>query len=247
MGRAQGNARGVHTPVFMTTRWSVVVRAGGSDARTGQLALSELCAAYWSPLYAYVRRLGKSPHDAEDLTQAFFAQLLEKQWLAGADQTKGRFRTFLLIALKRFLANEWDRQHALKRGGFQTIISIDQDLAEMKFDEALACRDQPDVIYEKQWAMTLLERVMNRLGAEYAETGRGALFENLRACLAKEESAPAYAEIGVRLGLSEAAVKMTVRRLRARYRELLRDEIAETVESPAEIEDEIAHLFSVFA
>jgi RNA polymerase sigma-70 factor (ECF subfamily) len=232
---------------FMTTRWSVVVRAGVGDTGVGHVAFSELCSAYWTPLYAYIRRLGKSPHDAEDLTQAFFMQLLQKQWIAGADQAKGRFRTFLLVALKRFLANEWDRQHALKRGGFNSMIPMDQALAESHYDEDLAHREQPDKVYEKQWAMALLERVMARLQAEYAETDRSVFFDALRGSLAKETSVPTYVEIGERLGLTEAAVKMAVSRLRARYRELLRDDIAQTVDSPADIEDEIAHLFSVFS
>jgi RNA polymerase sigma-70 factor (ECF subfamily) len=229
-------------PHFVTTHWSVVLRAGGDDA-----ALGELCRAYWYPLYAYVRRLGKSPQDAEDLTQAFFARLLEKNYIAAADQEKGRFRTFLLIALKRFLANEWDREHAQKRGGFQTIVSIDHDLAETRFSAEPAHAEQPDVLFERQWAMALLEQVMARLQSEYTDTGRGELFGHLRACLTRDEAALSYVEIGTRLDMSDAAVKMAVQRLRARYRELLREEIAKTVASPDDIEDELRHLFAIFS
>ncbi len=227
---------------FVTTHWSVVLRAGGDEE-----ALGELCRAYWYPLYAYVRRSGKSPQDAEDLTQAFFARLLAKNFIPAADQEKGRFRTFMLVALKRFLANEWDHQHARKRGGFQTIVSIDHDVAETRFGAELVYTEQPDLLFERQWAMTLLEQVMARLQSEYADTGRGELFAQLRACLTKDEAAPAYLELGERLHMTEAAVKMAVQRLRARYRELLRDEIAKTVAAPDTIEDEIRHLFAVFA
>lgn len=227
---------------FVTTHWSVVLKAGNDTA-----ALSELCRVYWSPLYAYVRRLGKSPQDAEDLTQAFLARLLEKNYIASADQEKGRFRTFLLIALKRFLANEWDREHAQKRGGFQTIIPIDHAMAESRFGAEPACADQPDVLFERQWAITLLDQVMAQLQAEYTDTDRGELFTHLHPCLTKEDDALPYAEIAAKLGMTEAAIKMALQRLRGRYRELLRTEIAKTVESPDEIEDEIRHLFAVFS
>lgn len=227
---------------FATTHWSVVLRAGGDSE-----ALGELCRVYWYPLYAYVRRLGRSPQDAEDLTQAFFARLLEKNYIAAADREKGRFRTFLLVMLKRFLANEWDREHAQKRGGFQTIISIDQGLAETWFSAEPAHREAPDVLFERQWAMALLEQVMKRLESEYADTDRGDLFAQLRACLTKDDAALPYVEIGERLRISEAAVKMAVQRMRLRYREILREEIARTVDSPDDVADELRHLFAVFS
>jgi len=161
-------------------------------------------------------------------------------------QEKGKFRTFLLVALQRFLANEWDRQHAQKRGGFVSVVSINQELAESRFASELSHIVQPDVLFERQWAMTLLERTMARLREEYVATGRAKLFEHLQSCLAKDESASPYADIAARLNLTEAAVKMAVHRLRARYREILRAEIADTVSSPEEIEEEIRHLFSAF-
>lgn len=232
---------------FLTTHWSVVIRAGQDPSEASQQALADLCRTYWYPLYAFVRRQGHGPQEAEDLTQEFFARLLEKNYVAGADQQKGRFRTFLIVALKHFLANEWDRQHAQKRGGFQTVVSIDHDLAESRYGAELAHHEQPDVIFERQWAVTLLEEVMTRLQAEYTATDRTCLFDHLRPCLTKDESALPYTEIGQRIGLTEAAVKMAVQRLRNRYRELLRDEIGRTVTSPDEVEEEIEHLFSVFA
>ena len=227
---------------FVTTHWSVVLRAGGDDSTVARAALEELCRAYWYPLYAFVRRQGRSPQDAEDLTQAFFTRLLEKSYIASADQEKGRFRTFLLIALKRFLANEWDREHAQKRGGFATVVSIDQSLAESRFGAEPAHQETPDVLFERQWAMTLLEQVMARLQSDC----RAEEFAYLRACLTKDDAALPYAEIGTRLNMTEAAVKMAVQRLRARYREMLREEIAKTLASPDDIEDELRHLFAVF-
>ena len=232
--------------VFATTHWSIVLSARDKDSPGSAEALETLCRAYWYPLYAYARRTGHNPADAEDLTQGFFARLLEKDYLKAAAREKGRFRTFLLVALKRYLANEWDRQHARKRGGFTPVVSIDQPAAESRFDAEPSHNLQPDLLFDRQWAMTLLDRTMARLQEEYVATARAALFEHLRSCLAKEETALPYAEIAARLNLTEAAVKMAVHRLRARYRELLRAEIAQTVSSPAEVEEEIRHLFSAF-
>jgi RNA polymerase sigma factor (sigma-70 family) len=231
---------------FVTTHWSVVLSARNRNSPNSDAALETLCRTYWFPLYAFVRRLGHSPHDAQDFTQEFFARLLQKEYLNSAASEKGRFRTFLLVALKRFLANEWNRQHAQKRGGTVSVVSIDQELAESRFASEPAHNLQPDVLFDRQWAMTLLERAMSRLHDEYVASGRAKLFELLRGCLAKDESALPYAEIATRLNLTEAAVKMTVQRLRARYREILRAEIADTVASPEEIEEEIRHLFSIF-
>lgn len=233
-------------PVFVTTHWSVVLSAQDSSSPQSNQALETLCRAYWFPLYAFVRRLGHGPHDAQDLTQDFFARVLEKGYLKAADRERGRFRTFLLVALKRFLANEWDRQHAQKRGGGAAIVSIDQELAESRFAAEPSHQLQPDLLFDRQWALTLLECTMTRLHDEYLSTGRAKLFELLRGCLAKDESALPYAEIASRLNLTEAAVKMAVQRLRARYREILRAEIADTVATPDEVEEEIRHLFSTF-
>lgn len=231
---------------FQTTHWSAVVRAGGTDSREAESALNELCQVYWYPLYAFARRQGVSAADAEDLTQAFFARLLERNFVAQAEPAKGRFRSFLLTLFKRFLANEWNRQHAQKRGGFQPVIAIDTALAESRFGAEPAHEDQPDVLFERQWVVVLLDQVMNRLRNEYVESGRSRLFEYLEACLTREDTALPYSEIAAELSLTEAAVKMAMQRLRARYRTILREEIAKTVASPNEVEAELHDLFEVF-
>ena len=231
---------------FVTTHWSVVLSAQDPDGRHSREALESLCRAYWYPLYSYARRTGQSPPDAEDLTQGFFARLLEKDYLKAAAREKGRFRTFLLVALKRFMANEWDRQHAQKRGGFAPVVQLDQDMAETRFRSEQSHDLPPDVLFDRQWALTLLERTMNQLKLEYAAADRSGLFERLNGCLTRDESALPYAEVAAQLNLTEAAVKMAAHRLRARYRELLLHEIAQTVSTPGEIEQEIAHLFSAF-
>jgi len=233
-------------PAFVTTHWSVVLSAQDKNSPRSTEALEALCRAYWYPLYAFVRRLGRSPHDAQDLTQEFFARLLEKDYLRSAAREKGKFRTFLLVVMKRFLATDWDRQHAQKRGGFAPIVSIDQELAESRFAAEPVHQLQPDLLFDRQWAVTLLDRVMARLQEEYLASGRAKLFEHLRSCLAGGESAFSHAEIAAQLNLTEAAVKMAAHRLRARYREILRAEIADTVSAPDEIEEEIRHLFSTF-
>ena len=231
---------------FVTTHWSVVRAAREKDSAQSAAALETLCRTYWYPLYAFVRRQHRTPEDAQDLTQQFFARLLEKDYLKSIAQEKGKFRTFLLIALKRFLANEWDREHAQKRGGFTPILSIDQELAESRFRVEPVAHDQPDLLFDRQWAITLLEQTMKGLEEEYVSTGRAKLFEGLRGLLAKEDSALPYAQVADRLNLSEAAVKMAVHRLRVRYREILKAQIAETVSSEEEIEEEIRHLFAAF-
>ena len=231
---------------FVTTHWSVVLSARSPDSPQSTAALETLCRTYWYPLYAYVRRHGRTPHDAQDLTQGFFVRLLQKDYLQAAVREKVKFRTFMLVAFKRFLANEWDQQHAQKRGGYAPIVSIDEELAESRFAAEPAHQAQPDLLFDRQWAMTLLERTLAQLQGEYVSSGRAKLFEYLQSCLGREESALPYAEIANRLNLTEPAVKMAVHRLRARYREILREQIAHTVSSAEEVEEEIRHLFSVF-
>jgi RNA polymerase sigma-70 factor (ECF subfamily) len=232
---------------FRTTHWSLIVRAGQDDPIAARQALGELCRNYWYPLYAFVRRQGCPPADAEDLTQSFLAKLLEKNYLADVRREQGKFRSFLLVAIKRFMGHEHERQHAQKRGGFQAVVSIDQDAAESRLCLEADRHLEPDVYFERQWAIALLERVMLQLGEEYLATGRAKLFESLQGCLVKDESAQPYAELAAQLQLTEPAVKMAVSRLRARYREILRAEIAETVANPEEIEDEIRYLFKLFS
>ncbi len=232
---------------FLTTHWSVIVRANDDKSVVAYQALSELCRTYWRPLYAFARRQGRAPSDAEDLTQSFVAQLLEKKYLADVRRERGRFRSFLLMAFKRFMRKEYERQHARKRGGHLAAISIDQTAAESGLCLEAERHLEPDIYFERQWAIALLEHVMRKLSEEYRAAGKEELFENLRGSLAGDESKRPYSDIAAQLGLTESAVKMAVYRLRARYRELLRAAIAETVATPAEIEDEIRHLFAVFA
>lgn len=230
---------------FEQTRWSVVVAAAGGQATQARRALESLCATYWYPLYAFVRREGHGPDDAQDLTQKFFARLLEKNWLEAVDREKGKFRSFLLAAMRHFLANEWDRAHRLKRGGGQVILSLDAQSAEARYALEPADPATADRIFERRWALTLLEQVLARLRQEFDAAGKGKLFDELKTALTGEKVA--YAEVARRLGLNEGAVRVAVHRLRLRYRDLIRAEIAETVASEGEIEAEVQHLFAALA
>jgi RNA polymerase sigma factor (sigma-70 family) len=230
---------------FEPTRWTVVLaaaREGGTPA--GRAALAELCENYWYPLYAFVRRSGHARHDAEDLTQAFFARLLEKNTISGVGPEKGRFRSFLLAAIKHFLANEWDRSQAQKRGGGKVILSLDGAAGESRHPLEPATGLAPDLIFERQWALALLDRVLDRLAEEAAE--KPGHFAALKGFLT-DAGPGATSEAARALGLSEGAVRVAVHRLRQRYRQLLRAEIAQTVADPAEVDAEIRRLFSVFA
>jgi|ERR1017187_4528009 RNA polymerase sigma-70 factor (ECF subfamily) len=231
---------------FVTTHWSMVLSAAGLNSEQAEKALAELCRIYWHPLFAFVQARGYSHHDAEDLVQEFFSRLLKKNYLAAADQSRGRFRSFLLSSLKHFLANDWDWIHALKRGGGKVMIPINLKTGESSLGFEPADTLTADKNFDRSWAMTLLDQVFARLAKEYAETGRSDLFECLRGVLTKEEDSLPYSEIAARRGMTEAAVKMAVQRMRSRYRELLREEIAKTVASPDEVEDEIRHLFLTF-
>ena len=230
---------------FATTHWSVVLAAGQGNSSRGREALERLCQGYWYPLYAFVRRSGKSIHDAEDLVQGFFAVCLEKNYLAAADREKGRFRSFLLLAFKRFLANEYDKSRAVKRGGAQPVIALDALAAEERYAYEPVDRLSADKLYERRWALTLLEQVLARLRQEQAvAAGRAAVFEELKVFLAGGSGGAAYAEVAGRLGMSEGAVKVAVHRLRERYQSLLEDEIANTVGSPAEVAEERRYLLA---
>ena len=233
--------------VFGTTHWSVVLAAGHGDAAGAREALEQLCRSYWYPLYAYVRRKGHSPHDAEELTQEFLLQFLEHNWVARADQSRGRFRSFLLMTLTRFLANEWDKVRCAKRGGHLRRVSLAMEDAESRFSCEPVDTCTPEQEFEKQWALTLLEQVLNRLRAEYAERGQATLFDTLKSSLIGSRETQPYARLGAVLGISEANVKVAVFRLRQRYRERLREEIAHTVATPDEVESEVRHLFRILA
>lgn len=231
---------------FHTTHWSAVLHAGAVDSPAARIALEELCQTYWYPLYAFARRLGRSPAEAEDLTQAFFARFLERNFVAQAEPDRGRFRTFLLTLFRRFLANEWQRDHREKRGGFRTLLPLDTAWAESRYGTEPGHTESPDALYERQWAMILLDQVMRRLQLEYVQSGRARLFERLEACLYRDASALPYAGIAAELGLTEAAIKMAMQRLRHRYRAVLREEIAKTVTSPEEVETELRSLMGTF-
>jgi RNA polymerase sigma factor (sigma-70 family) len=232
---------------FVTTRWSVVLTAGRNDTTRAQDALSRLCETYWYPLYAYVRRRGFSPEDAQDLTQGFFARLLEHNWVGDADRSKGRFRTFLLTALSRFLANEWDRTRSQKRGGGVPALSLDTALAEERYRSEAAQTMAPDQLYDRQWAMILLDRALNQLGKEHEQSGKAGEFAVLSPALTAERGAIPYETLAAQLGMSETAARQAVHRLRKRFREVFREEIAQTVTAPEEVEEEIRHLLAALA
>jgi len=231
----------------VTTHWSVVLSARRKDSPQSAAALETLCRTYWYPLYAYVRRQGHSPPDAQDLTQEFFARLLQKDYLKAAAREKGRFRTFLIVALKRFLANEWDRLRAQKRGGGQPLLSLDTELAEQRYRVEPVESATADRIYERRWALTLLDRSMTRLREEFAAAGKTGEFARLKTCLTAERGEISYSEVAAALGMSEGAARVAVHRLRKRFREVFREEIAHTVSTPAEIEEEVRYLMGVLA
>ena len=224
-----------------------MLAAGRSDSTHARSALEKLCRTYWQPIYAFVRRQGHSPHDAQDLTQEFFARLLEKKSLADVDRAKGRFRSFLLASLKHFLANEWDKARAQKRGGGQVLIPIDAQSAETACGVDPADQATAEKIFERRWALTLLDHALQRLREEHVREGKESLFEQLKVTLTESSRSVRYAEMASQLQMSEGAVKVAVHRLRQRYRELLRAEIADTVTTPAEVEEEIRALFSALA
>jgi len=232
---------------FTTTHWSVVLAAGHSTAPGAPQALETLCRGYWYPLYAYVRRQGHSPEDAQDLTQDFFARFLEKKYFKLADPARGRFRTFLLTALKHFLANEWKKAHREKRGSGLAAISLDAEVAEQRYAVEPVEEINPETIYERRWAATLLEGVLALLQQEWAAADKGWQFEELKGGLWGGSNASSYADIAARRETTEPTIKMAAHRLRQRYRELLRAEIAHTVASPAEVDEELRHLIAVIS
>jgi RNA polymerase sigma-70 factor (ECF subfamily) len=225
---------------FQTTQWSVILRAG----QGAEEALVRLCRNYWTPLYAYARRRGNSAHEAEDLTQSFFAHVLENRSFAGVAPSKGRFRTFLLVSLKNFLENEARKDRAQKRGGQQRIISF-EDLPEGARDVP-AVNEQlpPEKLYDREWALTLVSRVIKQLQKECEAARKGALFDRLKSTLTGETSEHSYEQIAEELGLSEGAVKVSAHRLRRRFGELLREQVERTVSNPTEVEDELREILA---
>lgn len=228
---------------FATTHWSVVLAAGKHDTVSAEVALEKLCSSYWYPLYAYVRKRGISPHDAQDLTQAFFASIMEKQSLANVDPQRGRFRSFLIGAMNHFLASEWRKSQAQKRGGGNLMLSLDLAMAEQRLELEPADFNTPDQTFDKAWAAAVLENVLQALEAEYQLQKKELLFQTLKQTLTGSRDAQPYSELAQRLDMNEGAVKTAVHRLRKRYRELLQTEVANTVGSAGEVEDEMRYLF----
>lgn len=232
--------------VFPRTRWSVVLAATRAPAPESAQALETICRTYWYPLYAYIRRCGQPPHDAEDLTQEFFRRLLEKHWLDAADRDKGRLRSFLIVALKNFMSNEWDRQSAQRRGGGRRHVPMDTTFAESRFAsdaQALA----PDEAYDRQWALTLIALTAQRLRAEFAAAGRPGDYDALKDCLLAERGGIDYAAVAKRLGANEGATRVAVHRLRKRFRQIYREEISQTLTAEADVEAELRHLAAALA
>jgi len=243
-GRSSGPKGG---SAFVTTRWTLIVAAADPDSPESREALATLCQDYWYPLYVYARRRGNSPEDARDLTQGFFAKLLEKNYLKAADRERGKFRTFLLTAMQSYMANEWDRERAQKRGGGQTPISLDLEWAEggLAFEPAEDLT--PEDIFERCWALAQLERVVDRMRNEMSLPGKERRFELLKGYVTGESQDIPYREVASELGVSESSVKVAVHRMRKRFGELLRQEVAQTVAGPEGVESEVRHLLSAVA
>lgn len=248
--QAGGPVGGAGQSQFAATRWSLVLAAGqvaggsGTSANTVRQALEELIQAYWYPLYAFLRRQGNPPHQAEDLTQGFFAHLLEHHALAKADPMRGRFRSFLLTSLKHFAADEHDKSTAIKRGGRQKMLSLNTDEAERQFSHELADAITPERQFERSWAITLLNQVLDTLQNEYVRRGKGKQFELMRHCLDGQADAQSTEAVARDLGMAEGAVRVLAHRLRKRYRELLREQILQTVADADQVDEEIQYLLN---
>jgi RNA polymerase sigma factor (sigma-70 family) len=243
-GKTDTNSTPADTSRFATTHWSLVLAAGAPDASHHRQALQALCRAYWFPLYAYLRRRGHNTHQAEDHTQAFFTRLLEKGSLAQADSARGKFRTFLLSSLKNFLSDEWDRAHALKRGGHRQALPFEMADAETRYTSETSADLSAEKQFEKSWALTVLQRAFTRLQSEYDDTDRQRLFDHLKERLTGDQDCLPYGKIATTLDMTEVAVKSAAYRLRQRYGDLVRSEIGQTCGSPDEIDDELQAMFA---
>jgi RNA polymerase sigma-70 factor (ECF subfamily) len=232
--------------VFPPTRWSVVLAAKRTPSPESAAALEIICQACWYPLYAYVRRCGQSPHDAQDLTQEFFCRLLEKRWLDSADREKGRLRSFLIVALKKFMSNEWDRVSAQRRGGGRAYVQFDTAFAESRFaadSHSLA----PEETFDRQWALTLISLTTSRLRREFAAAGKPDDYDTLKTCLLADRGAVDYATVAKQLGVNAGAARVAVHRLRKRFREIFREEISQTLAEGADLDAELRHLAAALA
>ena len=232
--------------MFATTHWSDILAAADASSPKTRTALEALCRSYWYPLYAHVRRRGHNHHTAEDLTQEFFARLLDKQWLNSVSPEKGRFRTFLLAALDHFLANDWRRGQALKRGGGQVIVALEKTHSgEERFAREPASEGAPDHVFDKLWATTVLDQAMTQLQQEFSERGKAAHFEDWKVFLSREATAQDCQASGQRLGMSAGAVTVAVHRFRETYGDLLRENVAQTVSAAADVDEELRYLFAL--
>lgn len=229
---------------FQSTHWSVVLQAQENFSDEGAAALAKLCENYWYPLYAYVRRKGHSPDDAMDLTQEFFGRLLAKNYLLQADRQKGKFRSFLLAHLEHFLAKEWTRAHRQKRGGGQALLSLDAQNAETRYAFEPPDKTTPAELFERRWALALLEQTMILLRNDYQDAGRGLLFQECKGLLSGDPLDASYADLAAKLAMSEGALKVAIHRMRKRYGELLREQIGLTVANPAHVDEELRSLFA---
>jgi DNA-directed RNA polymerase specialized sigma24 family protein len=233
--------------VFSTTHWSVVLSARDGEQAEAAEALEKLCRTYWYPLYAFVRRHGHEPHDAQDLVQGFFAHLLSRDFLRGLSSDKGRFRAFLLASAKNFLSDQRDKARAQKRGGGQRVVSFDEARAEERYRLEPIDEHAAEKIFDRRWALTLLEQTMDRLKSEFVAGGKLDLFEALRTFQGENPNAATYATAAAQLGMPENSLKSHVLRFRRRYRELLCEEVAQTVAAPGDVEAELRHLKAVLA
>jgi RNA polymerase sigma-70 factor (ECF subfamily) len=232
---------------FATTHWSVVLGARDAESAEATEALANLCRTYWHPLYAYIRRRGHHPSDAQDLTQEFFYRLLDRHYLSQVDPARGKFRSFLLVAVNHFLANEWDRARTIRRGGRIQFVSFDAAQAEEQFAEEPAAALTAETLFERQWALALLKQATDALAAEFAAEGRDGQFERLKGFLIDEKRTASWAELAAAMGLTEGALKMSVQRLRQRFGRILREQIARTVAGPDEVEAEIRALLKALS
>jgi len=236
-----------HSGLFPETHWSVVLSAGQQNSPHAAAALEQLCRAYWYPLYAYIRRKGYSPEDSQDLTQEFFARFLSSNYLAGVDPRRGRLRSYLLGALNHFLSDSWDREHRMKRASAQKTLPIDGRSVEILYTKELVDELSPDRLYDRHWALALLEHVLSQLRQEYQTSGKPRLFEMLRGFLTAEAGPDAYHRIASEFGMTEGAVRVAIHRLRKRYGVLIMDEVSQTVSSSEEIRGEIQYLLAALS
>ena len=232
---------------FTATQWTQIRLAAETSSPDGQEALQQLCQTYWYPLYAYVRRKGHNPEEAQDLTQAFFARLLDKKYIALAAPELGRFRTFLLSSLQRFLINEWEKVRTQKRGGGASFVTWDEAETERLYQTEQSSGKSPEELYDRRWALTLLDQVFLKLQAEFAAEGHSSRFAKLKVLLWGDKSAPPYSEVAAQLGMTEGTLKVAVHRLRHRYRELLREQVLRTSARPEDVDEEIRYLIAVIS